>query len=233
MIPVLTRGQWATDFSEIPLAAGLQSHGWIRGGAASGGSGTFTDTTYVATAIGDGARGIVVDQSASPQYRLCRWSDLGLVGDFEFLALVQLIDHPQAEGGGGFAWILGNNTDADGYDWVFDTDATGTDVGQGTADHVHISEVSDGFYQNEGANQRVTLNTTDKFWVRGRKTGTTYGVKCWKYGTSEPASFQERTDATFQSTRYFNITTVYDRRFRVDWLAVAVGTGKTAPFPQG
>lgn len=224
----------ATDFGEIPLGNGLQSHGWTRGGANTGGGGgvDYTTATYISTASADAGspsgRGIVVDQTNVNEYRNCTWDLLGSsVTDFEFLALIKFIVLPDSTGGGGFCRVLGDALLADGYDWVADGDA----LAPGN-DRVHVSQFTDGFFDNEVASLGITLDTTNLFWMRGRAAGTTYGIKCWQYGTAEPAAFISAVDPTY-TTGKVGIQTVRSTNFRVDWFAVALGSGRQAPGPSG
>jgi hypothetical protein len=230
------RTQFVTDFADLPLGSSLTANGWTRGLGTTGGSGsspsgltaTYTVNTIAGGSISD--RGVTVSQPGSGNYEHCRWTALGLVSNFAFLALVKLIDMPDAVGGGGFCWVAGDGASSDGYDFVLDADSVGSGSGN---DSVHVSQFTNGFYEDEGAQQKITLNTTDRFWMRGYKNGTTLGIKAWSFAAAEPTSFQTRTDSTHQGSRYFGIQTVMGWDFRIDWLSVIPDGTKTAPGPNG
>lgn len=228
MMPVVPRSFMATDFSTYPVGDGLQQHGWTRGGADTGNGSNFSNATYTITADGNaiGGRCPVMDQSVT-EYRYASWNIVGSIDNFEFLALIKLIDHPDTTGGGGITWVGGNEGSADGYDWVFDDDSA-----SGGNDQAHISRFDNGFYVHSVATQGITLNTTNKFWMRGRRQGTTLSIKVWRNDASEPSSWQSGINQIHQGTRLFGIQTVRDRRFQVEWLALAKGD-KTAPNPAG
>lgn len=220
MMPVAPRMITATDFAEIPVGAGLESHGWTRSGINTSGGG-FSLGTFVSTVSTQAlsGRGIVVGNT-SDDYNVCIWDRLGSsVTDFAFLALIRLLDAPDSTGGGGVMRAASGS----GYDWVFDAD--------GSPDSVHTSQLTSGFFDTNLGVQDIDHDTTNQFWLRGVADGTTLRIKAWMRGSAEP-SFTDATDSTY-TTGAVGFQTVQTWQFRVDWFAVALGSGKTAPGPQG
>lgn len=231
MVPVAPRSIWATDFAEIALAAELENYGWTRGGASTGVGGTdYTTANYWCSANSGALSGRWINMTKlhNSEYRHCRWTALGTMTDFEFLALIRFSTLPSSTGGVGFCRVAGSASSADGYDWTFDGDSL-----SGETDRYRASKFSNGFLDAaiSGTETGISLDTSNEFWVRGRASGTTYSIKAWRRGTAEP-SYASGTDATY-SSGYFGMQIVDTPAIMIEWLAVAVGTGKTAPGPQG
>lgn len=218
------RYPYATKFAEYPLGAQLEDHGWTEHGDAGG---TITDGDYeiVADAGSLSGKAVYVTQGGVNRYRAITWDKLGTVTDFELLALIKLVELPNAIGGGGLCRVS-TGAAKNGYDCVFDDTA----VAPG-ADSFHASQFTGGFFDNiiSGTITGIDLNTTDRFWMRFRINGTTIGVKAWKYGDSEPA-FSSGPDQTYVSGA-LGIQTVEQRDFKVYYFAAALGAGLSAPFP--
>jgi hypothetical protein len=199
--------EFNTTFGEYPLGAQLKDHGWTEHGAAGG---TLTDGDYEIVSDPDSISGqaVHVTQGGVDQYRCVTWDKVGLVTNFEILALIKLVELPNAIGGGGLCCLVGGN---DGYDAVFDDTAVG-----GKLDSFHVSQFTNGFFDNivGGINGGIDLNLTDQFYLRFKRSNNQLSIKAWNRNTPEPV-WLTGTDTTYSAAGALGIQTVERRDFRV------------------
>jgi hypothetical protein len=218
--PIDQKSQLATDFREHAVGADLSANGWTHRVP----SGTVAALVETNAASISGRRVNINEPVAA--VRAVTWDLIpSATTDIEILAII-VWGSAGTNGGSGLI-ARATSTAQDAYNCVQHGTASPTNG------VFEAAEIAGGFYSVLTQGSTVPVAGT-RYYVRFQCVGTTVRGKIWAVSAAEPAGWESSdTDATRASGFAGLMVVDTSPDWFCEWFSAAIGSGKSAPFPNG